>query len=72
MGTESKYPRRRQFPGSPSCYQRSRVSGHYANARSYTEWGGGNGNQILARGATHLPFDRPRFIKGVPETSNKE
>lgn len=37
---------------------------HYANARSYTEWGGGNGNHILARGRTHLPFARPRF--GTP------
>ena len=35
---------------------------HYANARAYTEWGGGNVGQILARGATHLPHARPRFV----------
>lgn len=34
---------------------------HYANARSYTEWSGGNSSQILARGATHLPFSNARF-----------
>lgn len=39
---------------------------HYANARSYTEWGGGNQNQILARGATHLPFAKPRFVEHDP------
>lgn len=38
--------------------------GHYANARSYTQWHGGNGAQILARGDTHLPFATPRF--GTP------
>jgi ectoine hydroxylase-related dioxygenase (phytanoyl-CoA dioxygenase family) len=35
---------------------------HYANARSYTEWGGGNANHLLARGSTHLPFAKPRFL----------
>jgi phytanoyl-CoA hydroxylase len=40
---------------------------HYANARSYTEWGGGNESQILARGSTHLPFARTRFIDFDPE-----
>jgi len=44
-------------------FRRSFV-GHYANARSYTEWHGGNGEQILARGDTHLPFATPRF--GTP------
>ena len=34
---------------------------HYANARSYTEWRGGNAGQVLARGETHLPHARPRF-----------
>ena len=38
--------------------------GHYCNARSYTEWGGGNEKHILARGDTHLPFALPRF--GTP------
>ena len=56
---------------SKDRFRRAFVS-HYANARSYTEWGGGNGNQILARGATHLPIDQPRFIKGEPETRGKE
>ena len=36
---------------------------HYANARSYTEWGGGNINQLLARGSTHLPHATTKFIQ---------
>ena len=40
---------------------------HYANARSYTEWGGGNANHFLARGTTHLPFARTCFIPHTPE-----
>lgn len=40
---------------------------HYANARSYTEWGHGNASHILARGATHLPFARACFIDHAPE-----
>ncbi len=43
--------------------------GHYANARSYTEWGGGNAQHILARGRTHLPFAQPRF--GTPCAANR-
>ena len=39
---------------------------HYAHARSYTEWGGGNANHILVRGVTHLPFARTRFIEHEP------
>ncbi len=34
---------------------------HYANARSFTEWSGGNSSQILARGATHMEFATPKF-----------
>lgn len=37
---------------------------HYCNARSFTTWGGGNENHILARGNTHLGFALPRF--GTP------
>ncbi len=37
---------------------------HYANARSYTIWGGGNKNQILARGGTHMEYAVPKF--GTP------
>jgi len=37
---------------------------HYCNARSFTTWGGGNENHILARGNTHMPFAQPRF--GTP------
>jgi ectoine hydroxylase-related dioxygenase (phytanoyl-CoA dioxygenase family) len=44
-------------------FRRSFV-GHYANARSFTPWGGGNDRHILARGRTHLPFGRPAF--GTP------
>lgn len=45
---------------SATRFRRAFVS-HYANARSYTEWGGGNQNHILARGRTHLPYARPMF-----------
>ncbi len=51
---------------SKDRYRRAFVS-HYANARSYTEWSGGNANQILARGSTHLPFARARFTDREPE-----
>ena len=49
-------------------FRRSFVS-HYANARSYTEWSGGNAAHILARGATHLPYAQPRF--GTPCAANR-
>ena len=55
-------------------FRRSLV-GHYANARSYTAWGNrgrqemANGQHILARGATHLPFAQPRF--GTPCAANR-
>ena len=42
---------------------------HYANARAYTEWGGGNLNHILARGATHLPFAKAKFSDFEPESA---
>ena len=41
-------------------FRRAFVS-HYSNARSYTEWHGGNQEQILARGQTHLPHASPRY-----------
>ncbi len=56
-------------------FRRSFV-GHYCNARSFTQWNGGdtsaaapdtlmaNASHILARGDTHLPFALPRF--GTP------
>ena len=40
---------------------------HYANARAYTVWGGGNAEQILVRGRTHLPYTKPKFIDFEPE-----
>lgn len=40
---------------------------HYANARSYTEWGGGNANHILVRGTTHLAYAKSKFINFAPE-----
>ncbi len=49
-------------------FRRSFV-GHYANARSYTQWGGGNAEHILARGDTHLPYAQPRF--GTPCAANR-
>lgn len=55
-------------------FRRSFV-GHYANARSFTLWGYGDGDgqpsndkQILARGNTHLPYGQPRF--GTPCAAN--
>lgn len=48
---------------SADRFRRSFV-GHYGNARSFTNWGGGNAAHILARGDTHLPFAQPRF--GTP------
>ncbi len=53
---------------STNRFRRSFV-GHYANARSFTMWGYGEGKageptnhlHILARGWTHLPFGQPRF-----------
>ncbi|HVL39270.1 MAG TPA: phytanoyl-CoA dioxygenase family protein [Fimbriimonadaceae bacterium] len=41
---------------------------HYCNARSYTNWDGGNQNHILARGATTLPYAQPKF--GTPCAAN--
>jgi phytanoyl-CoA hydroxylase len=48
---------------SEDRYRRCLVN-HYCNARSYTDWDGGTDRHILARGATHLPFAKPRF--GTP------
>jgi ectoine hydroxylase-related dioxygenase (phytanoyl-CoA dioxygenase family) len=62
---------------SKDRFRRSFVS-HYANARSFTQWGLteeiqgpkdpvtgiANGSHILARGDTHLPYAKPRF--GTP------
>src|SRR5579859_2550793 len=52
---------------SKDRFRRSFV-GHYANARSYTMWGYGEGDgtptnnlHILARGFTHLGYGQPRF-----------
>ena len=52
---------------STDRFRRSFV-GHYANARSFTLWGHGDGDgtptnhkHILARGFTHLPYGQPRF-----------
>ena len=50
---------------SPDRYRRAYVC-HYANARSHTEWGDGNHNHILARGSTHLPFAKSRFVDHDP------
>lgn len=48
---------------TPDRTRRSFVN-HYCNARSFTNWDGGNFKHILARGNTHLPFAQPRF--GTP------
>lgn len=52
---------------SQTRYRRSLVN-HYANARSFMTWGGGNAEHILARGNTHLGFAQPRF--GTPCAAN--
>ncbi len=52
---------------SETRFRRSLVN-HYANARSFMTWGGGNGEHILARGNTHLPFAQPKF--GTPCAAN--
>lgn len=56
---------------SANRFRRSFV-GHYANARSFTMWGGDGGPanhlHILARGSTHLPYAQPRF--GTPCAAN--
>ena len=51
---------------SPNRFRRSYVC-HYANARAYTEWGGGNANHLLARGTTHLSFAKAKFSGFEPE-----
>lgn len=48
---------------SETRFRRAFVN-HYANARSFTSWGGGNSQHILAKGNTHLEFAQPRF--GTP------
>jgi ectoine hydroxylase-related dioxygenase (phytanoyl-CoA dioxygenase family) len=49
-------------------FRRSFV-GHYANARSFTQWDRGNAAHILARGSTHLPYAQPLF--GTPCAANR-
>jgi phytanoyl-CoA hydroxylase len=36
--------------------------GHYCNARSHVPWETEHGPHLLARGGTHLPHGRPRFL----------
>jgi phytanoyl-CoA hydroxylase len=36
--------------------------GHYCNARSHVPWELGHGPHLLARGSTHLPHSRPKFL----------
>lgn len=65
-------------------YRRSFVS-HYANARSFTQWGEDehveikdestgmtNASHILARGDTHLPFALPKFGTPCAATLSRE
>ena len=59
----------RSHPNSSQDRFRRAFVGHYANARSWTHWGAPleecrNGNQILARGKTHLSYATPKF--GTP------
>ncbi len=36
--------------------------GHYCNARSHVPWEFDHGPHLLARGSTHLPHSRPKFL----------
>lgn len=54
----------RSLSNKTSDRTRKAFVNHYCNARSFTTWGGGNENHILARGNTHLGFAQPRF--GTP------
>jgi phytanoyl-CoA hydroxylase len=54
----------RSLSNKTSDRTRKAFVNHYCNARSFTNWGGGNENHILARGNTHLGFALPRF--GTP------
>jgi phytanoyl-CoA hydroxylase len=36
--------------------------GHYCNARSHVPWETEHGPHLLARGSTHLPYSRPKFL----------
>ncbi len=67
---------------SKDRFRRSFVS-HYANARSFTQWGGDNATKdpatgmsnishILARGDTHLPFATPKFGTPCAATKTRE
>ena len=62
----------RSFPNRAQERWRRAFVSHYCNARSWVPWDHGlpfegdcaNAQHILARGATHLPFAKPRF--GTP------
>ncbi|HJP83216.1 MAG TPA: phytanoyl-CoA dioxygenase family protein [Fimbriimonadaceae bacterium] len=54
----------RSLSNKTSDRSRRAFVNHYCNARSFTSWGGGNQNHILARGNTHLEFAKPKF--GTP------
>lgn len=54
----------RSFSNKTTDRFRRAFVNHYCNARSFTNWGGGNEAHILARGNTHMPFAKPRF--GTP------
>jgi phytanoyl-CoA hydroxylase len=68
---------------SKDRFRRSFVS-HYANARSFTQWGRDenavtdpatgmtNASHILARGDTHLPYAKPKFGTPCAATLSKE
>eukprot|EP01051_Picozoa_sp_SAG22_P024281 SAG22_NODE_6663_length_825_cov_1.705234_1_plen_247_part_00 len=58
--------------GATGRQSRRAFVAHYCNARSFVPWNGGsvhrpfegagaNGEHILARGSTHLPYAQPRF-----------
>ena len=58
----------RSLKNRSATRSRRALVNHYANARSFTEWGGGNAGQILARGGTHLQYATPKF--GTPCAAN--
>jgi phytanoyl-CoA hydroxylase len=53
----------RSHENRSSTRTRRAFVGHYCNARSHVPWETEHGPHLLARGSTHLPHSRPRFLR---------
>jgi len=68
----------RSLANLSSTRSRRAFVAHYCNARSYVPWDDeplapgaiGNGRHVLARGSTHLPSGRPRFMASAAAASS--